>query len=98
MDTSRDDSDSEEEIFVFADFKNLLDRDILKPGNLRVVKAIGMDSETPVIQLNNYFFQGENNNTSLSMLGYFHLFLTYILVFRVKWKMKVLATTLFSTS
>lgn len=53
------DSDSEEEILVYADFQaNISIDDISDPANLSI-NFIGVDNEKPIVELNGKFFKGK---------------------------------------
>lgn len=62
MEMDPDDDDDpesyiEEEMLIFADFENYLTTEELADPNVRV-KVIGIDSESPVIQINNDVYRG----------------------------------------
>lgn len=52
-----DDEYDEEEIIVFADFQTKLSPEALTDPNLNI-KIIGIDTDTPLIQINSKVFQG----------------------------------------
>lgn len=56
--TKNDDSDTEtEEIVIYADFAELLDETILDSKDIKV-ELIGIDSNTPILQLGGHVFKG----------------------------------------
>lgn len=55
---SSDDDYEEEEFIVFADFQSKVAPEALTDPNLNL-KLIGMDSDTPIMQINSKVFQGK---------------------------------------
>lgn len=54
------DSDSDEEILVYADFQdNITVEELSDPSNLSI-NFIGVDNEKPIVELNGKFFKGKS--------------------------------------
>ncbi|XP_059610979.1 general transcription factor 3C polypeptide 6 [Phlebotomus argentipes] len=62
--TERDteDADDCEEVYLYLDFNSIPLTDELNEPNL-TLKIVGIESENPVVQINNKFFQGEYEDT-----------------------------------
>ncbi|XP_058446164.1 uncharacterized protein LOC131427197 [Malaya genurostris] len=57
VDASEDDDYIEEEMLLFTDFANYLTEEELTDSNVRI-KVIGIDTEAPIIQINNDVYEG----------------------------------------
>lgn len=57
---SSDDDYEEEEFIVFADFQSKVAPEALTDPNLNL-KLIGMDTDTPIMQINSKVFQGKSS-------------------------------------
>ncbi|XP_055548977.1 uncharacterized protein LOC129732275 [Wyeomyia smithii] len=57
MDHSDDDEYIEEEMLLFVDFDKFISQDELTDSNVKI-KFVGIETETPIIQVNNDVYQG----------------------------------------
>ncbi|XP_055695438.1 general transcription factor 3C polypeptide 6 [Lutzomyia longipalpis] len=55
-------SDDEDEVYLYVDFNQIALQDELSNPNL-TFKIVGIESENPVVQINNKFFKGEYEDT-----------------------------------
>ncbi|KAL7640756.1 UNVERIFIED_CONTAM: hypothetical protein RMT77_009031 [Armadillidium vulgare] len=58
-----DDEYEEKEILVLVDLKGIIDSDFLSQTPFERFKIIGLETDNPVLQLNNYHFTGEYDET-----------------------------------
>ncbi|XP_077298131.1 general transcription factor 3C polypeptide 6 [Arctopsyche grandis] len=52
-------SDSEEEILVYADIKSLNLKKLLKPDTRPFFRVVGLETDSPFVQINEYVLKGE---------------------------------------
>lgn len=63
--TPSDDEYEEEETLIYVDFESNLLEDQISDNDLKL-KLIGIDTEQPILQLNNKIFRGKYSFLSLS--------------------------------
>lgn len=57
-DNDLEEEEEEEEVFVYASFETgAVDKDVFQQPDVKL-KIIGLDSDTPIVQLGNITFQG----------------------------------------